>query len=81
MRYLRRGAGTIAALIVGSSSGPNASANRSSASAILSRASTILSSRSATFSIGLGSLMSRILSLGTAKNNSPCYVVLAGGNA
>lgn len=53
----------------------------SRALAIRSNACTILSSRSATFLIGFGSSMSRILTLGTSKNNSPFYVCLAGGNA
>lgn len=55
--------------------------NVSSASAIRSNACTILSSRSATFLIGFGWSMGRILTLGTSKNNSPFYVCLAGGNA
>ena len=51
----------------------------SSRSAIFSNANTILSSRSATFSTGFGSFMSRILSPGPGKNNLSLYVALAGG--
>ena len=51
----------------------------SNEAAMDSNANTILSSRSATFSTGFGSSMSRILSPGPGKNNLSLYAALAGG--